>query len=376
MSHKAERCVIDLHGKMKNFSHVKITTITAYAIISGVFDPSSIFLIVSAESERQAGEAVLGSKSSQGDGDVYHIRDVMFKQHKKGKCKASQAFRNCTSVNMLLNGDKVNVKFTSNKLQMVGIRHEKDIAKIANRFLDMTNWVNQTLARVQRNKEHARKTVDFFYECVKGKPHIVKKKDRRCSGHVEITRWAVEYEMKKLSAPEPNWALKDLWSLLLCICKEELQNPERYYLSMVRARIEYILTLKSVLCDLSGDNVCCSAPLKLVNYNIGMMNFNYNLGYRVDRDAVVMKLTAMGIRARFDNMISDHAKIRVPDKYTGQYHTFLVYHYGAVTQSGPGGRGMREVYEEIIGILSNKRLFQWGIADRSWEENIGVPAII
>lgn len=376
MSHKEERCVIDHHGNVKEFSLVKITTITAYAIISGIFDPSSIFLIVSAESERDTIGDSLGKNPSRDKENSYVIRDVMYKQHKKGKCKASQAFRNCTSVNMLMNGDKVNVKFTSNKLQMVGIRREKDIVNIANRFLDMTNWVNKTLARVQRNKEHARKTVDYFYDCIKGAPHIVKRTERRCSGHVVITKWVAEYEMKKLSVSEPNWALKDLWSLLLCICKEELRNPEKYYLSMAKARIEYILTLKSVLWDASGENSLCNCPLKLVNYNIGMMNFNYNIGYRVDRDAVVMVLTSMGIRARFDNMISDHAKIRIMDRYTGQYHTFLVYHYGAITQSGPGGRGMREVYEYIMGIFSNKKLFQWGVAQRPWEDEIAVPAIL
>lgn len=112
----------------------------------------------------------------------------------------------------------------------------------------------------------------------------------------------------------------------------------------------------------------CTENLDYTNFNIAMINFNYNLGFKIDLDNLCRYIKALpetSFVISYDNMMDHSGKITSAYKRTNDTkirkknkktkHTFIVYKSGIVTQSGPGGEVMEDIYNKFIQLIKDSR---------------------
>jgi hypothetical protein len=97
-------------------------------------------------------------------------------------------------------------------------------------------------------------------------------------------------------------------------------------------------------------------PLELKQVDEAMVNYNYSLGFEVDRALLNQFIDGQnGFISRYNNALATSVTIELPyepppgssikrRKNKVPHSTFLVYKSGSVTQSGPGGKIMRDAY--------------------------------
>lgn len=101
-------------------------------------------------------------------------------------------------------------------------------------------------------------------------------------------------------------------------------------------------------------------PVKIDRFDKSMINFNYNLGFSIDRKRLRDLIDQReGFIANFNNTISHTVYIWLPiDNYKPNnrrkrryFHSFAIHKSGAVTQSGPNIELMKEAYYKFMNII-------------------------
>ena len=131
--------------------------------------------------------------------------------------------------------------------------------------------------------------------------------------------------------------------------------------------LEYEYVIQDMV-DSNGVSITDTGPLKMYNIKTSMVNYNYGLGFRVNRWKLRIGLLDLGITARYENSVDLHVTVTfpciIPDELLDRVklkgvnkgkHSFLVYRSGLVTQSGPHEILNRERYIAFISILRSLR---------------------
>ena len=108
---------------------------------------------------------------------------------------------------------------------------------------------------------------------------------------------------------------------------------------------DYMNKIKNIL---KFNPVYAENELLISKTNEVMVNYNYNLGFRVNRDKLNVLIDGKnGLYSHYDNALVNSVTVELPYDtildYTAKktkrhkiaHHTFLIYGSGAVTQSGP-----------------------------------------
>jgi len=119
-----------------------------------------------------------------------------------------------------------------------------------------------------------------------------------------------------------------------------LASDQQYYSDYMH-KIKNIIHLDSIVDNHVDD-------INILRINEVMVNYNYNLGFRVNRDELNRLMNGRnGLYSYYDNALVNCVTVELPydDKlltYKAKkmkkeiaHHTFLIYKSGAVTQSGP-----------------------------------------
>lgn len=104
-------------------------------------------------------------------------------------------------------------------------------------------------------------------------------------------------------------------------------------------------------------------PLSLVSIHKVMINYNYDLGFKVNRWLLsnYIKQVDPGFQSDYDNTVHYSVIIKLPidnkksifKSKKRPYHTFIVYKSGLVTQSGPDEILMEIAYNRFMNAISN-----------------------
>lgn len=100
-----------------------------------------------------------------------------------------------------------------------------------------------------------------------------------------------------------------------------------------------------------------------------MVNYNYHLGFKVDRDLLNRNLVNLGITCDYLNTKASCVTIemfstvendsnvikKIPERWSKQ--TFKVQLSGNVMHSGPGGEAMRDCYYKFCNVINSIRLY-------------------
>ena len=126
----------------------------------------------------------------------------------------------------------------------------------------------------------------------------------------------------------------------------------------------------SKLCDrldrIVDSEKVCSGPLKISTIDKAMINYNYDLGFMINRQMLVTMINrekGSPFLARHENLIDHNVTVEYPieslrhvkKKGKNPCCTILVYGSGLVTQSGPSEEIMRQVYDQFNDIIRQIR---------------------
>jgi hypothetical protein len=179
-----------------------------------------------------------------------------------------------------------------------------------------------------------------------------------------------EYSIVRPTGPIPEDLDPDIVNFLIPMVDDYIYHPD------MCLKLDYIPTIKSLISD----------ELEVSQVDESMRNYNYSLGFKVERSLLNEFIHQQnGFISRYNNALSTCVTIELPyDPPAGSgikrkknkipRHTFLVYRSGSITQSGPGGgRLMRDAYYLFMDTIAQLREWiEYGTERMSHDSTAGL----
>jgi hypothetical protein len=275
-------------------------------------------------------------------GAIFSLR---YKGYVRGiiRSHSTKPFKNSITIDIATEKKNVSIKLSSTKIQMCGASSVEQGAEGANHIIQALLAIQDQLDYIQANRERAQATLEWIKTETRGVP--IERADEGGK---------TDHQLRAVSTTEtevPPTIDGRIVSFLL------RQQPDFLYHSDFCSELDWILTLKQVT----------TRPLEIQQVCKAMVNYNYDLGFHIDRYELVTRINGLnGFYARYDNAVEHNVTIELPYEVPANHramrrknkhpcHTFLVYMSGLVTQSGPGEELMREAYYRFNATINSIR---------------------
>jgi len=236
------------------------------------------------------------------------------------KSVSKKNFKNSILLDLSLKDKNIAIKISGNSIHITGAKHIDHVQESFKYLYEHLIKIQDELDYMNQNKQNAIQCFNWicqvlpgFEDSINPLPPIIDKLDERI----------VKFLTNHLS---------------------EFSN-----FSDFRTVLEFSLNTQTVV----------SRDLKIDHIQMIMANYNYDLGFEINRSEFVNQLRQDdNFNVIYDNSLRYYITVEVPytrdesfktirKKSKAPKHTFLVYKSGHVTQSGPGGQLMKEVYEKF-----------------------------
>lgn len=266
------------------------------------------------------------------------------------RSKASP-FKNAVTIDISTQRKNISLKLSSFSIQMCGASSREDGVEAATHVLNHLKQIQNMLTRIRADPVRAQQTIDWVKQQTRGdsieKPNW---------GSYSMTNVVMrvyqpinDFAIVRPSIPIPEEMDPELVNFFLVLSEDFM------YHSDFCQKIDYIPNIYTIIDE----------PLEIDHVNEAMVNYNYSLGFEVDRYSLNQYIDGQnGFISRYDNALATHVTIEkvyeLPPgaaakrrKNKVPHHTFLVYRSGSVTQSGPGSTLMRIVYAEFMSTIQS-----------------------
>jgi hypothetical protein len=282
------------------------------------------------------------------------ILSVRYSGETRGIVRSSSGryFKNSITIDLSTATKNVSIKLSQSKIQMCGASSEEQGREGAQYLIDHLLRIQDELDYIQGNQDKAKETLGWLREVCRGKEtsRPIYKTETRFVFNEE-TGDEEEEKREVFSHQEPDNLIdipKDLTSAPDQRIARFLlrQVTEFSHYSFFIAELDWLLTLEKIT----------TRPLAIKKIHKAMVNYNYGLGFTVDRYTLhTLMQDRHGFASNYDNCLEHCVKIKLPyqpDDDEGAVrrknkipcHCFLIYRSGVVTQTGPGGDKMRNAY--------------------------------
>ena len=302
------------------------------------------------------------------------ILNSRYMNMQRGPCFKG-SFKNSVICDVSTNVKNINVKISNNSFQMCGassIEDGKEAAKIIINNIQKLLWYQ---IRMIKNQSHVFEILDWLKLACKGNEkyimfskitQIIRNKIKGRKTKIMETYAVYGHELlKPLTIPE-NFDMVLVNFFLKFIEDIHFNNLlYEHYIAKITEIIYMDLAIETKLEHffksdyLIGLNF--NTMINICDVNVIMVNYNYNIGHRLNRFKLVeiaSKLELLGVFAEFNSEYVNHASIdilyqdnddmnikRNPKKPT--HHSLICYKTGSITQSS----GSIEMAEEAYNIL-------------------------
>lgn len=271
---------------------------------------------------------------------------------------SSNFFKNSITIDLSTKSKNVSIKLSQTKIQMCGASSEEVGREGAQHLIDHLLEIQNTLEYMKLNPDKTAETKDWLIASCKGdnvERPMYKNVKRIAKQGDELHHWEEQVfsHMEKdfaLILPDINQAPdKRIAELLL------RQQGDFEFHSFYLSEIDWILNVKQI----ATNNLSIKKIVK------AMVNYNYNLGFIVDRGALHdLMIDRKGFISSYDNCVEHCVKIKLPyvnERDEGSIrrkskvpcHCFLIYKSGVVTQTGPGDEKMEQAYNLFRGCIES-----------------------
>lgn len=341
------------------FDHLKVTTITAVCPLSGQIELGQIFSLLPVTRISDKYSSLLKRQKNKMPylpypGMIWSVRSETSARGIIRPGKESN-FRNAITVDMATSKKNINLKLSAENIQMCGATSIEMVVEASNLIINHLYKIQEDLDYISANPEANKAIISWMKENLKGEPFkdvYILPTPSSCG--MAISEWIRESEPQIFSQ---------------LIYPEELPPmlDERIFNFYIRQIVDYnayepfiraVETLKMKIITL---------PLKALDIRKVMVNFNYDLGFSINRWELSKNISQFpGFISRYDNTTDHSVTIQLPYELTDEmkktrkskkkpYHTFIVYKSGLVTQSGPNEELIEGAYIYFNRAIQNLR---------------------
>lgn len=261
-------------------------------------------------------------------------------------------FKNAVTMCISTQRKNISLKLSNLSIQMCGASSLADGREAADHVISHLTLLQRVMTKIQKEDPSTVDTLHWVYEASRGAETSRERYDMRPCGkfRLRVRSMVDDYELTSTHSLTPPTHLH---------VDEEALQVARGLEDYFAYHSDYTERLKLVLL---GRNVI-SGPLTICKHREAMVNYNYSLGFQVNRSLLKDRIDGMnGFHAHYNNALAPSVTVQLPytpdmendskrNKNKIPHHTFLVYRSGSVTQSGPGGEIMKEAYYLFISTI-------------------------
>lgn len=251
----------------------------------------------------------------------------------RGIIKTQKFFKNSVAIDISTKIKNLSLKISPNKIQSCGAISRENCIEAINYIIEYFNDINDNINYIKNNIDDYNECVQWLEDNMKGEEfeNIFYEEQNNKNMVLNIKHIEKVFEIK-LDYNVPNHLNSRIINFLLKYTDEGL-----IYYSEYISKIKNILRFEPIY----------QKKISILSINEVMVNYNYKLGYKVDRKKLNELINGKnGFYSDFDPALSDCVTVELPyddSKFKNKkkknkiaHHTFLIYSSGAITQSGPG----------------------------------------
>jgi len=330
----------------KEFKDLKITTMTLVISLNGSINLKETFstLPITRIELPQRKRVLKKFKIPHHDvpGSILSMR---YAGYTRGVVRSSgkKWFKNSITIDMSVKEKNLSLKVSNTKIQMCGASSDEQALEGANRLIQKIFLVQEEIDYIKQNKDKALEIVEYIAENFRGDLISFTNDDSNSERSEE------EDDRYDLVIPEDVSHITTI--------DERISS---FIMSFVNEFVCYNDFISTCRWFMEIDRLC-SPDLGIERINKAMVNYNYDIGFKIDRYNLAANICDLnGFKARYLNTAEYNVTITLPIKDVNSQkkkskvpcHTFMVYQSGLVTQSGPGNQEMEDAY-----VLFNQTIF-------------------
>lgn len=340
------------------FSSLKVTTMTLIIELQGMVDIGKAFLLlpitrVFVPPSRSTRRCKL---------PYYGVPGIIISARHRGmtrgiiRSQSDKFFKNAVTLDVGTSTKNISLKLSPSNIQMCGSTSITMGVDAAQHVINHLHHIQDTLDYMHQNSELTHKTVEWIKLVTKGFP-AEKWIERTITIEDDVT-FVVHDRTYGHKICHPYQIPVDIDRRIVTFLLSFIHDF--YYYEDYIQKLEYVLQLDKII----------DKPFGLSSVREAMVNYNFNLGFQVDRISLSNLMHGRdGFIAHFDNVLMNHVSIVLPyevDPNTHRkrdatpHHSFMVHRTGSVTQSGPGKALMEEAYNRFMTqILQIRHLIEY-----------------
>lgn len=345
---------------MSEFKNLKITTMTIIAEINGDIGikPSFHLLPITKISLKHHRESKKCNLPLSTPGAILSMR---YKEKNIEMVRGiirndKKSFKNSITLDISTKYKNLSLKISPNTIQLCGAPSREVAA-------EATNYIINHLKNIKDNLQYIKNNIDDYYKCIEWLKIYAKglENEKIVIESIKCKNVIINLENSVvdniINTPTPPNDINNKIITFLYTLTEDL-----FYYSDFINKISHINNFGNIY----------EEELNIDKINEVMVNYNYNLGFKVNRDKLNQLIDGRnGLYSHYDSSLVYCVTVELPYEqildYTAKkikkeipHHTFLIYSSGAVTQSGPcsstqPGRGstiMEEAYNIFINTIN------------------------
>jgi len=261
----------------------------------------------------------------------------------------SDPFKNAVTIDISTKKKNISLKLASFSIQMCGASSREDGIEAATHIISHLKNLQNIIDKMQQNPEITENIINWIKESTKG-PEV----DKPLWKNVEFVNVFMNiFSPKKenlIIRPEnlPDHLDKEIAYFLLSMADDFI------YHSDLCSKLDYIYKIKNII----------EEPLEINEVNEAMVNYNFSLGFEVDRIKLNQFIDGQqGFISRFNNALSSSVTIELPYTPSGEtflkkrknkvpHTTFLIYRSGSCTLSSVNNIILKPAYYSFMNIIS------------------------
>lgn len=336
------------------FESLKITTCTIIMTMSnGVNTEAAFHLLpvtrIAIQQTRESSKCKLPHCEIPGS-----ILSMRHRGNVRGVIRSkSDSFKNAVTIDISTVRKNISLKLSPFSIQMCGASSRDDGVEAATHILNHLHRIQDMLNRIQADLIGAWAIINWIKEVTRGevidKPYWEVQQFINVS--LRVYRPIRDHSIIKPMIPIPENLDREVAIFFLSLVDDFI-----YHGDLCR-KLDFIPTIQAIIDE----------PLELKQVNEAMVNYNYSLGFEVDRALLNQFIDGQsGFISRYNNALATSVTIELPyepplgtaikrRKNKVPHHTFLVYRSGSITQSGPGGNLMEGAYYEFMNLIAQLR---------------------
>lgn len=334
------------------FENLNITTMTLVMSLTGDINIEKAFHLlpitrINIQQTRESAKCKLPHCKIPGS-----ILSMRYRGKIRGVIKNKLSpFKNAITIDISTVKKNISLKLSSFSIQMCGASSRDDGIEAANHVLNHLKRIDCYLNKIRENPNQYHEIVDWVKENTRGEYvafEIVEelKSEGNASLFVKDIR-EDNYIVSPKYYPPSHFDI-EMVNFVLSLCGDFL-----YHSDMCK-KLDFIPKIDKLI----------SYPLEINNVDEAMVNYNFNLGFEIDRTKLNQLTDGRnGFVSRYNNALSNSVTLELPyepmenktikrKKNKVPHMTFLCYKSGSVTLSGPGGEIMKIAYNLFMNTVS------------------------